>query len=122
MTDKKETRTIRFRIRLTPKEYEMLKKNSAEAGLSMSEYTRKILVGEKIVAAPSVDFDYFIREVKRVGSNLHQVLRKLNILGIAHPLELERCANEIHEVMDLIYQTYWPEKENKDGSDIDMGS
>ena len=119
---KKKNYTIQFLIRLTPKEYELLRKNSAVAGLSMSEYTRKSLVGEKIVAAPPVDFDYFIREVKRVGSNLHQVLRKLNILGIAHPLELERCANEIHEVMDLIYQTYWPEKENKDGSDIDMGS
>ena len=110
MTIKKENRTILFRIRLTQKEYETLKKNSSMSGLSMSEYGRRSLIGEKIVAAPPADFIVFIREIKRVGSNLNQVLRKLNILGIAHSLELERCASDLHDVLNLIYQTYRPGK------------
>ena len=110
MPGKNENRTILFRIRLTPKEYETLKKNSEESGLTMSEYGRRSLIGEKIVAAPPVDFYVLIREIKRVGSNLNQILRKIKILGVAHSLELDRCAKQLHEVLDLIYQTYRPGK------------
>ena len=110
MTDNKENRTILFRIRLTPKEYETLKKNAAKSGLTMSEYGRRSLIGEKIVEAPPADLYNLIREVKRVGSNLNQVLKKLNVLGIAHSLELDRCAEDIREAMHAIYQTYRPGK------------
>ena len=98
MANKKEKHSVQFLIRVTPTEYVEIKNNTDKSGLSMSEYARRILTGETIVAAPPADLNILIREVKRVGSNLHQVLQKLNILGIAHPLELERCATDISEV------------------------
>ncbi len=110
MANKNEGRSVQFLIRITPNEYAIYKENSIKSGLNMSEYARRILSGEKVVAAPPADLNYLIREIKRVGSNLNQVLKKLNVLGIAHPLELERCAHDIHEVLDLIYKTYRPGK------------
>jgi hypothetical protein len=110
MAIKKENHSVQFLIRVTPTEYVEIKSNTDKAGLSMSEYARRILTGETIVAAPPADLNILIREVKRVGSNLHQVLHKLNVLGIAHPLELERCAEDIRDVLNLIYRTYRPGK------------
>ena len=110
MAIKKENRSVQFLIRITPTEYVEIKSNTDKAGLSMSQYARRILTGETIVAAPPADLNILIREIKRVGSNLHQVLHKLNALGIAHGPELDQCAAEISEVIHLIYQTYRPGK------------
>ena len=110
MADKNEERMVQVHFRVTPSEMESIKKNTDKSGLRLSEYARRILMGEVVVAAPPADLNILIREIKRVGSNLHQVLQKLNVLGIAHPLELERCADEISEVLNLIYRTYRPGK------------
>ena len=110
MADKKDNRDIRLFVRVTPEELEAIKKNQDKAGLRLSEYARRLLMGEVVVAAPPADLNILIREIKRVGSNLHQVLQKLNVFGIAYPLELERCASEISEVLNLIYRTYRPGK------------
>lgn len=110
MASKKDNRDVRLFIRVTPEELEAIRKNQDKAGLRLSEYARRLLMGEVVVAAPPTDLNILIREIKRVGSNLHQVLQKLNILGIAHPLELERCAEDISEVLNLIYRTYRPGK------------
>ena len=106
----KQKKSLRIYIRVTSDEYEVIRKRADVSGLNVSEFSRRILVGEKIAAAPDADFPNLIREVKRVGSNLNQLLRKLNILGIAHSLELERCAKDTHEVINLIYRTYRPGK------------
>lgn len=113
MAIKNDKRTIRLFIRVTQSEYEAIKSKSVKSGLSLSEYSRRILLGETVVEAPPVDFILLIREVKRVGSNLNQVLKKINVLGVAHPQELERCADNILETMNLIYQTYRPTKGDK---------
>ena len=108
MANQNEKHSVQFLIRITPSEYVEIKKNTAS--LRLSEYARRLLMGEVVVAAPPADLNILIREIKRVGSNLHQVLHKLNVLGIAHGPELDQCAIEIHEVLHLICQTYRPGK------------
>ena len=110
MTKPKDNRTQMILFRVTPREYEEINENREKAGLRLSEYARMMLTGETVVEAPPADLNILIREIKRVGSNLNQVLKKLNAFGIAHPLELERCADDLHEVLDLIYETYRPKK------------
>ena len=106
-------KTVQIHFRVTSSEYESIKNNADKSGLSLSEYARRSLVGEKVMAAPPVEFGELIREIKRIGSNLNQVLRKLNALGIAHPLELERCAENITGVINMLYQTFRPGKGDK---------
>ena len=105
-----ERKTVRIFIRITPNEYKIFKEKSIQSGLSMSEFIRQSAMDKKIVSSPPVEFSEMIREIKRVGSNLNQVQHKLNAMGIAHPLELKRCANRIREVIDLLYETYRPGK------------
>ena len=105
-------KTAQINLRVTPEEFISIKEKAKKAGLSISELIRRSLEGETIVEAPPVEFNEMIREIKRVGSNLNQVLHKLNAAGIAHPLELKRCANRILEVMNMLYETYRPGKRN----------
>ena len=110
MASKKENRDVRLFIRVTPEELDEIKKNQDKAGLRLSEYARRLITGEKVVAAPPVELNYLIREIKRVGSNLNQLLRKLNVLGVVHSLELERSISDVREVLKLITQAYRPGK------------
>jgi len=110
MALKKDNHSVRLYIRITPGDYEIIKEKTARSGLNISEYSRRLLKGEKIVEAPPADLNVLIREIKRVGSNLNQLIKKLNVLGVAHPLELDRCAQDLHEVINLIYETYHPGK------------
>ena len=110
MPDKDEKRSVQLLIRITPSEYLEIKKNSVDSGLCRSEYARRLITGEKVVAAPPVELNYLIREIKRVGSNLNQLLRKLNVLGVVHSLELERSISDVREVLKLITQAYRPGK------------
>lgn len=112
MVKNKSKKTSQINLRVTPEEYISIKEKSKKASLSVSELIRRSLDDETIVEAPPVDFYEMIREIKRVGSNLDQVLHKLNAAGISHPLELKRCANRICKVIDLLYKTYRPGKRN----------
>ncbi len=110
MSNKNGERPVQIHFRVTPSEYQKIQDDVHRSGLRLSEYARRIFKGETVVEAPPAELNTLIREMKIVGCNLNQLLKKLNVLGIAHPLELERCANDIHEVLNLIYQTYRPEK------------
>lgn len=108
MPRKKTNRPIQIHFRVTESEYEIIKKKVEQSGLSMSEFARKTFLGKKIVSAPPADFPTLIREVKRIGGNLNQLVRKLNTLGIAHSYELENCGNEIRETERMLYRTFRP--------------
>ena len=110
MADKNDKRTVRIYIRVTPKEFKTIMNKSSESGLTASEFIRRSVMGKTIHAAPPAEFNDLIREIKRVGSNLNQMLRKLNMAGIAHPLELERVSKNLTDIVDILYQTYRPGK------------
>ena len=110
MPRKKTERPIQIHFRVTQKEHEIIKNKVEQSGLSMSEFARKTFLDKKIVSAPPADFPALVREIKRVGGNLNQLVRKLNTLGIAHSLELENCENEIREAERMLYRTFRPGK------------
>ena len=110
MPRKKTERPIQIHFRVTQSEYDVIKSKVGKSGLSMSEFARKTFLDKKIVSAPPADFPDLIREVKRIGGNLNQLVRKLNTLGIAHSLELEKCENEIRETERMLYRTFRPGK------------
>ena len=108
MPPKKTERPAQIHFRLTEKEYQAIMKKVEESGLSISDFSRRTLLGQTIVSAPPADFYVLLREVKRIGGNLHQLLKKLNVLGIAHSYELERLQNDIAETISMLYKTFRP--------------
>lgn len=109
-------RSIQIHFRVTQKEYKTIKEKAAESGLSISEFSRRILMDGKVLAAPPVDFYTLLWQIKRVGSNLDQLLRKLNAFGIAYSLDLERCEDDIHEMRRLMIESFITDKGSTNGS------
>ena len=122
MKDKTKNRTVSILFRVTPNECKVIRAKAKKSGLSMSEFIRRSLNGQKITTAPPVDFYTLLWQIKRIGSNLDQLLRKLNTYGIAYSIELEKCEDDIKEMKRLLIETYQPGKGVTDGSNIDMGS
>ena len=94
MKDKTKNRTVSILFRVTPNECKVIRAKARMSGLSMSEFIRRSLNGQKITTAPPADFYTLLWQIKRIGSNLDQLLRKLNTYGIAYSLELENCEEE----------------------------
>ena len=122
MKDKTKNRTVSILFRVTQNECKVIRAKAKMSGLSMSEFIRRSLNGQKITTAPPVDFYTLLWQIKRIGSNLDQLLRKLNTYGIAYSVELEFCEEDIKEMKRLLIETYQPGKGVTDGSNIDMGS
>ena len=122
MKDKTKNRTVSILFRVTPNECKVIRAKAKMSDLSMSEFIRRSLNGQKITTAPPVDFYTLLWQIKRIGSNLDQLLRKLNTYGIAYSLELENCEEDIKEMKRLLIETYQPGKGVTDGSNINMGS
>lgn len=91
---------------MTKKEYEALKQKVEISGLTLTEYCKCVLNKSEVKAAPPADFFFLVREVKRVGTNLDQLLHKLNATGRYSDSEIRDCIDEIHDIDNLLFKTF----------------
>lgn len=99
-------RTNRVHVYLSDDEYRAFLDNIQKSGLSISDYCRQQLTNGQVISAPPADFRKLIWELKRIGTNLDQVLFKLNVIGEYEQDDLNSCAEEIHSMVKLLYQTF----------------
>ena len=65
---------------------------------------------------PSADERELIMEVRRIGSNLNQIVRKYHALDIDPSPALEVCVKDIESIKKLL------EERRYDGSNINLGN
>ena len=94
-------RTCRMELRMTKDEYDVLKEKAGRAGLSLSAFVRKAVAGKEIAESPPTDVPMLIREVRRVGFNINQILRAINGKGFLDEPELRR-ALEMNRSLELL--------------------
>lgn len=99
-------RTLEMKIRFTRDELEALTKKSRKAGLSREGYSRRILNGAVVKEAPPADVPMLIREVRRVGINIDQILKKANTIGLLDVPMLRKALEDNRAVEKLIVETY----------------
>jgi len=107
----KRTRPYRVYVYVTKDELDNIRSKAKMAGLNVGEYVRRTLDGETIVTAPPVDFSTLIFEIRRVGSNLNQLVRRLNTTGDVDSAEVDKCISDIQETQNMLYRTFRPGKE-----------
>ena len=56
--------------------------------------------------APPVDFTTMIWELRRVGSNINQLLVKANTVGFIDAPMLRKALDETHSVEDKLMEAY----------------
>ncbi|MCR5594212.1 MAG: plasmid mobilization relaxosome protein MobC [Saccharofermentans sp.] len=113
-------RPCRIDLHITIDERNDIRSKSDVAGLSVSEYIRRLCNGHSIEAAPSQDLKDLIWEVRRVGNNLNQLIRRFNTLGIEPGEELVRCVKDIEEIKKIIESGWQSGKGDEDGSNSSM--
>lgn len=99
-------RKNRLNLYLSDEEYRTFLDKVQKSGLSMNEFCRQQFKNAKVIAAPPADFRKLIWELKRIGSNLDQVLFRLNSIGEYDKEDLKTSIGEIHDVIKFLYQTF----------------
>ena len=95
-----------MKIRFTRAELDALTKKSRKAGLSREGYCRRILNGAEVKAAPPADVPMLIREVRRVGYNIDQILKLANAKGLLDVPQLRKDVSDLRTVEKLIVDAY----------------
>ena len=93
-------------LRFTKGELDALTKKARKAGLSREGFSRRILNGAVVKENPPADVPILIREVRRVGYNIDQLLliaRARNCLSVK---ELEKALESNRRAEKLIVDTY----------------
>ena len=93
-------------LRFTKGELDDLTKKARKTGLSREGYCRRILNGAVVKENPPADVPMLIREVRRVGYNIDQLLliaRTKNWLSVK---ELEKALESNRRAEKLIVDTY----------------
>lgn len=93
-------------LRFTKAEMDALTKKARRAGLSREGYCRRILNGATVKENPPADVPMLIREVRRVGYNIDQILKKANTIGLLDVPQLRKALGDNRAVEKLITETY----------------
>ncbi|MCR4615345.1 MAG: plasmid mobilization relaxosome protein MobC [Clostridiales bacterium] len=87
-------RTKALLVRLTHEEKELLKEQSARTGRTQSDIIRSAWKKLKIIELPPADFAETVVQLRRIGNNLNQVARAVN-MGEVHIPEIKNVLSEI---------------------------
>ncbi len=98
-----------MKIRFTRDELETLTKKSRKAGLSREGYCRRILNEAVVKEAPSIDCMLMLRELKRIGYNLNEVLKKANSIGLLDVPEMRKVFADVRQAAKSIQDAYTSE-------------
>ena len=99
-------RNCRVEIYFTKTELETLTKKVRKSGLSREGYCRRILNGAVVKEAPPAELPLLIREVRRVGYNIDQLLMIARTKNWLIVKELEKALESNRAVEKLIVDTY----------------
>ena len=99
-------RNCRVEIYFTKTELETLTKKVRKSGLSREGYCRRILNGAVAKEAPPAEVPMLIREVRRVGYNIDQLLMIARTKNWLIVKELEKALESNRAVEKLIVDTY----------------
>ena len=95
-----------MKIRFTRAELDALTKKARKSGLSREGYCRRILNGAVVKEAPPAELPLLIREVRRVGYNIDQLLKRANSIGLLDVPQLRKDVADLRTVEKLIVDAY----------------
>lgn len=99
-------RNCRVEIYFDRNELEALTKKVRKSGLSREGYCRRVLNDSEVKEAPSADVPMLIREVRRVGINIEQILKIANTKGLLDVPKLRKALAENQAVERMIAEAY----------------
>ena len=89
-------------IRLDKDEFERITALAQATVLSREEFIRQALRGTTIRQRPPAEYGEIVRELRRIGSNIHQLLIKARTLDYVDEIMLQETADMIWH-MDRVF-------------------
>jgi hypothetical protein len=88
-----------LRCRLRPAEYLRIRQAAQQANMSVSDYTRRMLLKGTVVVKKTRTLDPAVYDqLRRIGINLNQAVHKLHATGLIPP-ELARAAALVEAIV-----------------------
>ena len=93
-------------VRLNDTELEKLNEKVFKSGLSREAFIRNVLNGVEIHTAPPVDFFNLIREIRRVGNNINQLVHYANGNGFVESKKLSEHLTELDGIEKELWKSF----------------
>lgn len=99
-------RNNKLQIYLSDEELQLFDMKAQKAGMSRAELFRKLICGCEIKELPPVDFFELNREMRRIGSNIEQLLRTANAIKLIDAPLLRKALDEHHAVLGMMWNVF----------------
>ena len=100
-------RNIKKQFWFNDEECQALKDNSLKAGLTESEYIRKVIMGYKLKEKPDERFYETMKMLRNTSNNLNQLVKRANLNGfideVAYKKEVEKLDDFIYEIKSKFF-------------------
>ena len=98
-----EKKKYRITVKLTTEDYYTLKGKAKSAGVTMSEFVRKVLVKGYVIERLTIEQADFIRKLCGMANNFNQLAHRANAEGfhVIAPFH-KTIIGKIDEILDLI--------------------
>ena len=93
-------------MRLTKDEYYDLTKKARKAGLTTASFVRKAVANAEVKEGPNADVPMLIREVRRVGYNINEILKIAHTKEFIDAPALKKALDDNREVEKKIMEAY----------------
>ena len=98
-----EKKKYRITVKLTTEDYYTLKGKAKNAGISMSEFVRKVLDKGKVIERLTIEQANFIRKLCGMANNLNQLAHRTNAEGFHTIAPFHKIIiSKIDEILNLI--------------------
>ena len=104
-------RNCRVEVCFTKDELSAPSKKAKKSGMSIGGFIRTAVSGMEIKEAPPAEYYDMIRELRRVGSNINQVLKKANAAGLLDVPMLRKALDDYKKTEKMLWDTFRPEGE-----------
>ncbi len=101
--NKRETRTKRMKVHLTPQEHEWIKEKMAQAGMTnMSEFIRRMAMNGYVINADQPELDEILRLMRCTGNNLRQIEKHVRENDPEHMPKVEQMIRNHEGIEDTL--------------------
>lgn len=99
-------RNCRVEVCFTEDELAELKNKARKSNLSIGGFVRRAVRDLEVKEAPPADLPMLIREVRRVGYNIDQLLKIVNVKGLLDVPHLRKALADNRAVEKMIMEAY----------------
>ena len=99
-------KTRRYEIRFTEDEFAVLSDRARQAGLPRAEFVRRAIRGTEVKPAPTPDVMTLIRDIRRAGYALNEIMKAVHARGLLDIPQLLAALEDVRAAAQAVLRSY----------------